>query len=124
MSFDYLETASDVDELLIEFGQPVTIRTVTTGAYDPATGSVSSSSADVIGNGAVFDFVLHLSGTSFVAGTLIASGDKQLLLSPVGITPPQPGSLVIIGGVTWKIEAVKVTGPAGIAVLYELLLRK
>lgn len=124
MNFDYSEVATGANELLAEFGQQVTIRTVTTGVYDPATGSVSSSSVDVIGKAAEFDFGSHLSGSSFTKGTVITAGDKQLLLSPVGITEPQQGSFVIIGSVTWSIAAVKVTGPAGIPVLYELLLRK
>lgn len=124
MSFDYIETATDVDELLDEFGQEVTLRTVTTGDYDPATGSASSSSVDSTGTGAEFDFGLHLSGASFTAGTVIVAGDKQLLLSPVGIPEPQQGSFAIIGSVIWSIAAVKVTGPAGVPVLYELLLRK
>ena len=124
MRFDYLETAADVDELLAEFGQAVTIRTVTTGAYDPATGGASSSSVDSTGTGAEFDFGLHLSGASFTAGTVIVAGDKQLLLSPVGISEPQQGSFAIISGVAWSIAAVKVTGPAGVPVLFELLLRK
>lgn len=123
MSFDYLETASDVDELLSEFGQQVTIRTVTTGSYDPSTGSASSSTSDLTGNGVVFDFGLHLSGSSFTAGTMITTGDKQLLLSPMGMPEPKAGSFAIIGGVTWSIAAVKVTGPAGVPVLFELLLR-
>jgi len=124
MSLDYASIALDVDAILAETGQPVTIRTVTTGAYDPSTGKPSTTSSDLPGTGAVFDFSLHLSGTAFLPGTLILAGDKQLLLSPVGMTEPQPGSFVIIGTKTWHVVATKTLAPAGIPVLYEVLLRK
>lgn len=124
MSFDYAGTALDVDATLKEFGGPVTLRTVTAAPYNPATGKASSSSQDLPGTGAVFDFALHLSGTAFSPGTLILAGDKQLLLSPVGVTEPQPGSFVIIGTKTWHVVATKTLAPAGIPVLYEVLLRK
>ncbi len=124
MTFDYAGTAQDVDATLKEVGQSVTLRTITAGPYDPATGKASSVSAELPGFGAVFDFVLHLSGTAFVPGTLIVAGDKQLLLSPVGVAEPQPGSLIIVGTVTWHVVATKTLAPAGIPVLYEVLLRK
>jgi hypothetical protein len=123
MSF-YGDLAITADELLGEFGQPVTIRRQTAGGYDPETGSASITTADELGNGAVFDFGLHQSGAEFAAGSLIVAGDKQLYLSPVGVSVPRPGDLAIIGAETWSIVSVKSTAPAGIAVLFECQLRK
>lgn len=123
MSF-YGDLAVTADELLGEFGQPVTIRRQTAGGYDPDTGGASITTSDESGKGAVFDFGLHQSGSAFTAGSMIQSGDKQLLLSPVGMTAPAPGDLAVIGGETWSIVSVKSTAPAGIAVLFECQLRK
>lgn len=124
MDFDYSALATVADELLIEFGRAVTIRRQTAGAYDPATGSATVTTADESGHGAIFDFGLHQAGTQFAAGSMILSGDKQLLLSPTGVTEPKPGHLAIVGADTWNIVSVKTTAPAGTAVLYECQLRK
>lgn len=102
----------------------MTVRHRTTGEYDPATGAAAVTTTDEAGKGAVFDFGLHQSGQYFQPGTMIQAGDKQLLLSPVGITAPKQGDEAIIGGVTWAIQSVKTTAPAGEAVLYECLLRR
>lgn len=120
----YSDLAAVADELLAEFGRSVTIRSRAAGNYDPETGSAALTTTDQAGNGAVFDFESHQSGTSFTAGTMILAGDKQLLLSPVGISEPSPGDLAITATGTWNIAAVKSTAPAGVAVLYECLLRK
>lgn len=124
MTFDYASIADDVDAILAEVGQEVKVRTVISGAYDPSTGKPSTTSSDLPGTGAVFDFALHLSGTSFLPGTLILAGDKQLLLSPVGVPEPQPGWFVIVGTVKWHVVATKTLAPAGVPVLYEVLLRR
>lgn len=124
MSFDYTSLATVADELLAEFGQAVTITRNTPGAYDPNTGTVAITTATQSGTGAVFDFGLHQSGQSFTAGSLIVAGDKQLILSPTGVSEPRPGDLAIIGGATWNIVSVKTTAPAGTAMLYECQLRK
>jgi hypothetical protein len=123
MSF-YSDLAADADLLLAEFGQSITIRRQTAGEYDPETGSAAITTSDEVGNGCVFDFGLHASGQSFSAGSMILAGDKQLLLSPVGIAAPAPGCLAIIGADAWNIVSVKSTAPAGVAVIYECQLRK
>lgn len=120
----YSDLAVVADQLLAEFGRSVTIRAQAAGTYDPESGSATLTTSDQAGNGAVFDFGLHQSGMAFTAGSMILSGDKQLLLSPVGITAPAPGDLAIIGSETWNIVSVKTTAPAGTAVLYECQLRK
>ena len=123
MSF-YGDMATTANELLSEFGQAVTIRRQTSGGYDPETGTTSVTTTNETGNGAVFDFGMHKSGQSFTAESLILAGDKQLLLSPIGVSAPLPGHLAIIGGETWNIVSIKATAPAGLAVLFECQLRK
>ena len=118
MSF-YGDLAITADDLLAEFGQPITIRTNTPGNYDPDTGTTTLTTADVVGNGCVFDY-----GTQAIDGTLIVQGDKRLYLSPVGMSEPGIDDLAIAGGVTWRITLVKAIAPAGVAVLYDCNLRK
>lgn len=118
MSF-YGELALTADDLLKEFGQAVTIRTQTPGEYDPETGTSAITPVDTVGNGCVFDY-----GTNAIDGTMIVQGDKQLLLSPVGMATPDIGSIAIIGDDQWNIVSVKTTAPAGVAVLFECQLRK
>ena len=112
----YDDLALLADSLLKEFGQPVTIRHTVPGEYDPEIGGASSVTTNSVGVGAVFDY-----GSKLVDGTLILIGDKQLLLSPVGVGVPVPGDLVIIdAGInagTWSIvPPVKTTAPAGVEV--------
>jgi hypothetical protein len=125
----YSDLAADADELLTEFGQSVTLTHIVPGAYDPTTGTVTNTTTTQAGTGAVFDFGLHQSGTSFTAGSMIVAGDKQMLLSPLKtdgtqITAPVTGDLATIGADVWTIASIKSTAPAGVAVLYECQLRK
>lgn len=120
----YADMAAVADELLAELGVTVTLRTVSAGDYDPDTGTAALTTTDQTGNGALFDYGLHASGQSFGEGTMIVSGDKNLLLSPVGITAPAAGGKVIAAGVTWEIVSVKTTAPSGVPVLYEVQLRR
>ena len=118
MSF-YGDLATTANELLAEFGQAVTIRVQTPGEYDPETATSAITTADTVGNGCVFDY-----GTHAIDGTLIIQGDKQLLLSPVGMPEPGIDSLAIVSGVQWRITRVKATAPAGVPVIYDCNIRK
>ena len=118
MSFDYSELAVLADELLEEFGQPVTITTSVTGVYNPATGTAPSSVTSHEGWAALFDY-----GARDVNGTLIQQGDKQLLLSPNLIAPPKLDDVVTVSQVKYTIKNIKVVSPSGVPVLYECNVR-
>lgn len=129
----YTDLAADADEILRAFGAPVALAQTTAGTYDPGTGLVGEPvTMTQEGTAAVFDFGLHQSGTSFVPGTMIQAGDKQMLLSPLAadgtaLAPPIPGVTVTFDSEVWTVQAVKKTAPAGSGegvVLFELLLRK
>lgn len=115
----YTELATVADELLAEFGQSVTIRHRTSGAYDPATGAVAVTTTDEAGYGAVFDY-----DTKHIDGTMIVRGDKYALLSPIGITAPDTDDRLIIGGVEYGIVSIKTEAPAGTAVLHTVQIRR
>ena len=114
----YDDLALTTDELLAEFGQPVTIRH-TESAYNPATGSTTETITDSVTVGAKFPY-----GDRQIDGTLILSNDEQLYVSPVGVTAIVPGDRILIGTDAYSVVRVKTTAPAGVAVIHELQIRK
>jgi hypothetical protein len=118
MSFDYASLAVLADELLAEFGQSLTITSHSTGEYDPATGTTSSSATSHEGYGAVLEYTAR-----DVNGTLVLQGDKQLLLSPDLIAAPEVDDVVTVGQIDYTIKSVKTISPAGVPVLYDCNVR-
>lgn len=119
MSF-YSEMADVADELITEFGQTVTHKVQSGTAYDPDTGSSVVSYVDSAGHGCVVEFDKEV-----IDGTKVRIGDKLCLLSPIGVTEPKDGDLIVIGSETWNVvPPVSVVAPAGVACLYEVQLRK
>lgn len=115
----YTELATVADELLTEFGQAVTIRHRTSGAYDPATGTATVATTDEVGVGAVFDY-----DTKHIDGTMIVRGDKYVLLATIGITAPDTDDRMLIGGVEYSVVSIKTEAPAGTAVLHTVQIRR
>jgi hypothetical protein len=121
MSF-YGDAQLVADSLLSEYGQQVTLTHNTAGVYDPTTGTVATTSSTELGHGVIFDYPARMSGLSQADGTLILQGDKQLLLSAVGITAPKVGDLALANGITYIIKNIKSLNPAGTVVMYECQL--
>lgn len=121
MSFDYDDAAADADELLTEFGQACVLDSVTTGAYDPATGEAGTTSAVHTVVAVILAYPQH-----FIDGSLILSGDKRALVSPVGLTvAPKPGDTLTDAYQTeYKVIDAKELAPAGTVVLWTLQVRK
>lgn len=119
MTFDYAAAAADALETLAEFGAPVTRRAVTTGAYDPATGAASVTTADTVRTGVFFDFK---AGAQYERGQLIQVGDKRLLLD-ASATVALADRFVDGAGVEWSIVSLGSIAPAGVAVLYDIHVR-
>ncbi len=116
----YSDMADTADELITEFGQSVTLKVSAGAAYDPETGSSVVTYTDQAGHGCVVDFDKKL-----IDGTKVRIGDKLVLLSPLGISEPKDGDQMVIGAETWQlVPPVTVTAPAGVAVLYEIQVRK
>ena len=110
------------DSAMSQYGQLVTLTHKTVGVYDPATGTAATTTATEIGRGVVFDYSMTKDGISQADGTLIAQGDKKLLLSPVGITAPRLDDTVLANGITFVIKNIKSLNPAGTIVMYECQL--
>lgn len=116
----YDDLAATSLELLTEFGQTVTKRTITVGTYDPTTGSASSASADTVRKGVILDFG---PGQSLERGQLIQINDKRLLLDANG-SAPQMEDRFIAGGAEYSVVSIGEVNPAGTPVLYDLHLRQ
>lgn len=116
----YSEMAEVADDIITEFGQAVTLKVSSGTTYDPETGASTVTYADQTGQGCVIEFDKKL-----IDGTKVRIGDKVVLLSPSGITEPKDGDQLVIGSDTWQVvPPVIVTAPAGVAVLYEVQVRK
>lgn len=118
MSFDYGSMADLSLELLTEFGQTVTRRAYTAGAYDTSTGTVTNTTADTSRIGAIFPFYFGQKNNN---GTLIQAGDFQLFLDADG--PVALSDVYIIGGTQYTVVASRPISPAGTAVINTLHIR-
>jgi hypothetical protein len=118
----YDEMAVMALEMITEFGQPVIIRAITAGEYDPETGTA--------GPGTVVEqtaqgILLEFTGQEFQNNSLIKQGDKKLKIAAQGLAwVPDLLNKVIVQGRTWSIvPPLKEINPAGTPILYELQVR-
>lgn len=108
-----------VMEMLRDKGQAVTLTVKTVGAYNPATGGASVTTAPVTTVGVV----LPLSrGLRHMEGSTIAVDDQQLLL-PGDIDQPAVGTIATIGGKPFTIVEIAPLSPAGEALIYDCIIR-
>jgi len=120
MKFNYAEIAADVDLMIYEAGQSMTLKVSSGAAYDPETGSSVVTYTDQSATGCTDEFEKKL-----IDGTKIRIGDKLVWLSPIGISEPKDGDQLVIGSDTWQVvPPVSVISPAGIACLYGVQVRK
>jgi len=118
----YDEMAVMALEMITEFGQPVTIRAITVGEYDPDTGSAPPDTVtDQTAQGILLDFT----GQEFQNNSLIKQGDKKLKIAAQDLAwAPQLLNKVIVQGRAWSIvPPLKEINPAGTPILYELQVR-
>lgn len=118
---NYLKAQATANKLLTRNGQPVTLISKIQGAYNVATGTHSVSEDEQIAVGAVFDWGTinnPTHGGDLLKNSLTQINDRQLMLSPIGIIPPNIGDMVIIGDVQYTIvPPLKIVAPAGIPVV-------
>lgn len=118
----YDEMAMMALEMITEFGQPVTIRDIKPGEYDPDT---DSAGPDTIIEQTAQGILLDFTGLEFQNNSLINQGDKKLKVAAQGLAwAPDLLNKVIIQGRTWSIvPPLKEISPAGTPILYELQVR-
>ena len=122
MATFYDEMAVMALEMITEFGQPVLIRDIKPGEYDPDTGTAGD---ETVTEQAALGILLDFTGQEFQSNSLIKVGDKKLKVAAQGLVWA-PGLLnkVIIQGRTWSIvPPLKEINPAGTPILYELQVR-
>lgn len=124
MTFDYTKTAATVARLIDRFGATSTLTTVTAGTMDPATGAMTGGTTTTRAvRAVVFDFEGRQEGAQFAPGTLILAGDKQVYMAVPSVAPA-PGDTFPWEGVTYRVVACRKLAPSGVAVMYELLVRR
>lgn len=121
MSDFYADMALVADDLLYEFGQACVLGSVTDGEYDPETGTAGPVSTPHSVTAALLDYPQR-----FIDGTVIRTGDKRALMSPVGltVTPKAGDTLTDVAGAVHQVVDAKPLAPAGTVVLWTLQVRK
>ena len=118
----YDEMAALALEMITEFGQPVTIRAITVGEYDPDTGTAPP---DTVTEQTAQGILLDYTGQEFQNNSLIKQGDKKLKIAAKSLAwAPDLLNKVIVQGRIWSIvPPLKEINPAGTPILYELQVR-
>jgi len=117
MSF-YSDLAKVSLDLLTRFGQTITRRACTAGAYVPATGTATQTTTDTSRKGAIFDFG---PGVTYIRGQLVKATDKQLLVDATG--PIIETDHFVVGGTEYTVVTLGEISPAGTPVVYDLHIR-
>jgi hypothetical protein len=114
----YTRAVATAARLITKYGQPVTLTHKTPGAYDPATGTATETTATQLTTGAVFNWA-----SGVIDGTLIRTTDRQLYM-PAVTTAPELGDTVTIGAIVYTlVEPLKPLSPGGVVVFYECNIR-
>lgn len=105
-------------KLMAKFGGAVTIRRVITGVYNPITGNVSQTTADILVRGL-------LEGVNVrEVNDLIQAGDKQLTIAAADLAvPPTTADLVLIANVAHQVIRVQIVEQDNFPITYQLTLR-
>ena len=105
-------------KLMAQFGGVATVRRITMGAYDPATGTAAETAADTVVRGVLEDV------NSREANDLIQAGDKRLTVAAADLAnAPITADKVLISSVVHQIISVATTEQDNTAITYELILR-
>jgi hypothetical protein len=105
-------------KLMAKFGGVATIRRVTTGAYNPTTGTVTETTTDTAVRGVLEDVNLR------EANDLIQANDKRLLIAAADLaSAPTTADRVIIESVTHQVIQVQTIEQDNTPITYELILR-
>lgn len=116
---NYAATARSVKRQIKAAGMAMTLARITPGVYDPATGSVASTSATHTGFGVKLNYAQNM-----VDGSRILQGDQRVYLDPLIGATPQPADTLTIGTDVWNVVESRPLSPAGVVVLHDVQVRK
>lgn len=106
-------------KLMGKFGGDVTIRSVTTGAYNTTTGTAAETVSNTGVKGILEDVNLR------EVNDLIQATDKRLIIAAFDLngTVPKTADEVIISNVTYQIITIATIEQDNEPITYELILR-
>ena len=105
-------------KLMSKFGGDATIRTVTTGAYNPTTGTASESTSDVTVKGVVEDV------NAREVNDLVQASDRRLTIAAADVTAaPTTADKIVISSVVHQVVRVTTIEQDNQPITYELILR-
>jgi len=105
-------------KLMSKFGGDATIRTVTTGVYNPVTGTASESTSDTTVKGVVEDVNVR------EVNDLVLAGDRRLTIAAADVNAaPTTADKVVISSVVHQVIRVTTIEQDNQPITYELILR-
>jgi hypothetical protein len=105
-------------KLMSKLGGDATIRTVTTGVYNPTTGTTSETTSDVTIKGVLEDV------SAREVSDLIQAGDRRLTIAAADVAAaPTTADRIIISGVTYQVVRIATIEQDNQPITYELILR-
>lgn len=122
-----------VRDFMNDFGFVATYLQYTVGAYDPTTGSNTSTTIQTSVNAILLDRLLKNDGLGTQYGSLIQAGDKQLFIQPIQKSNTLASPIIVdpskdriqIGTTIYKIVTSKeINTTAANQVLIELYIRR
>ena len=120
-----MSDASDIAADLKADGQPMTLTRTTTGVFDPVTGETTGGITQTF---TVYGITKNY-GTQTKIGadnnpnSLIRGGDKQAIIG-ADVTEPAPGDTLTVMGINWVVMSLDELSPQGVALIYNLQIRK
>lgn len=122
MSFD-LKMVALALRLINKRGQTITYTKITSGAYDPATGTASGGQTSFVIKALADDFNRASDGLAFLGG-LVLEGDKRIRFAAAALTfAPLPGDRVAFDGFVMSVQSVKSVSAGELTALYDLRVR-
>lgn len=130
MDFDYLQTRDDARQVLVDFGgaEPgLTLTRTAKGGHVPGSVPAGATTTTTVAVGVVLPYG---QGATTREGSLIQAGDVRAYVAAVDLAgaviaePAKGDKCLAPDGRTYAVENMWTTAPAGIAVLYELQLRR
>lgn len=100
-----------------EVGKDLTLRKITEGDYNPATGSVVNTPADTTVKGMLLNY-----RDSQVDGSIIQQGDRRAVIR-TGDAVPEIQDILIEGSTQYRIIDVRTVEYSGNAVIYSCQVR-
>jgi len=101
-------------KLINDLGKALTLRKVTEGTYDPATGAVSSQTTT---DTSVKGMLLSYRDRDF-EGTLIQRGDRKILIRASDDVVPVVQDIVLDSTIQYRLVDVRQIEEAGVDVVY------